>query len=175
MAQSLIKLIPVPSFGDDKQFYGCEINGKRYKVEPRNHLDHRSPDVGIPVRVNGIRHKLYSEYNVHHRAHQIYLYAEIGPYKGYKGPRLIRQHFEVTHKVFAEHFNIVMWKRENGSVWVCRVQTMKAVEEHMTDGWELDIPVDRQTDKKFITVTRDGRGVVELNPHYIKPVEVATP
>lgn len=175
MAQSLIKMIPVPSFGDDKQFYGCEINGKRYKVEPRNHLDHKSPEVGIPVRVNGIRHKLYSEYNVNHRAHQIYLYAEIGPYKGYKGPRLIRQHFEVTRKVFAEHFNIVMWKLEKGDRWTCRVQTMEQVEEHLKDGWELDIPVVRETDKKFVTVSRDGKSRVELNPFYIKPLETETP
>lgn len=170
MALSLIEMIPVPSYGDDKVFYGCEINGKRYKVEPRNHLDVRTAEAGIPVRVGGIRHLLYSEYNINHRAHQIYLYAEIGPYKGYKGPRLIRQHFTVTHKVFAEHFNIVMWKREKDAVWVCRVQTMKQVEEHMADGWELDIPQDRQSDKKFITVC----GVVELNPHYVPPVEVAT-
>lgn len=172
MAQALIKLFPLGMVGRENQMFGCEIGSNHYKVVPSNHLADKDKP-GIPVRVNGIRHVIRSVYNISHHMHDLYLYADAGPYKGYQGPRIAHQQVCVTLKDFAAHFLIVLWKRENGSLWSCRVATMKEVEEHLTDGWFLDAPPEKIEDKEYIHVSRNGNSRVELNPFYTKPVEAA--
>lgn len=144
MAQSLIKLHSLGMLGHTSNMFGCTIDGKQYKVVPQA-MYNKQDQPGIPVRVKGIRHVVYSVYSTFVREYELFLYAAIGPYKGYKGPKVSSVPLEVTLKDFGDFFSFCMWKRKDDSTVVAvqvKCNDPTAVALYVDHGYVYDYPVD---------------------------------
>lgn len=157
-----------PFFNPGQHEFTCVINDRRHVVIPRVHVIDQKDARPIPVFCGGLSHDLYTEYNIHTHEQEIFLYANVGDYAGYKGPQLRHQEIEVTQEVLAALFYVKMYKRERGSLWSQRCHFANLM-ENMATGWFLEPPPEKIEDQEFITVARDGQVVQERNPFYFKP------
>lgn len=144
------------------------VNDLRHVVIPK--VEDRSKENArpIPVMCRNLAHDLFTEYNTYNHEHEIYLYASVGGYAGYKGPQLRHQEIEVTPEVLGTLFHVKMWQRSRGSLWSKRCH-LADVQDNMKDGWFLEPPPEKIEDQEFITVSRDGQVCQERNPFYVAP------
>lgn len=157
-----------PLFNPGQHEFMCTINDLRHIVIPK--VDSRDKENArpIPVQCRSLSHDLYTEYSVNNHEHEIFLYANVGGYAGYRGPQLRYQEIQVTPEVLGTLFHVKMYSRDRGSLWTKRCH-MSDVSDNMKAGWFLEPPPEKIEDQEFIDVCRDGAMHRERNPFYVAP------
>jgi hypothetical protein len=154
---------------EDRHRFMCFHEGFRLIVTPQLSKVGDADRAVVPVTVDGVAHVLFTDYNRDNHLQDIFLHVPDGPYKDYKGPRLVYQEFEVDLETFDKHFSIVLWRRERGTLYAQQVKGIDAMLAALKEGWFREPVPEKIEDAPYIQVARDGAVSRERNPFYVPP------